>query len=296
MTMTISQMQRARRILGYSYKDLAERSGVPLSTVQKVFGGVTASPRMETLIALERVLAYPEDLPLPEKYERNAEKTNEKEYPVRSEPGRNTDMVCEPSVQYGAAVEQKRQGEYTIDDYLALPDDVRYELIDGVLIKMDGPTSIHQRIAGFLYHKIYSYIDSKDGSCIPYIAPLDVQLDEDNRTMVQPDVIILCSPEKDIEKRLFGAPDFVAEVLSPSTWNKDMVLKLSKYMNAGVREYWIIDPKNRRVLTYWFGRGEAEIGFASYTMTEDIPLRLYDGDCVINFSSLMEQLDRMQPS
>lgn len=182
-------------------------------------------------------------------------------------------------------------GEYTIDDYLALPDDVRYELIDGVLIKMDSPTSDHQRIAGYLYHKIYSYIEERGGNCIPYIAPLDVQLDEDNRTMVQPDVIILCTPEKDIKKRLFGAPDFVAEVLSPSTKNKDMVLKLSKYMNAGVREYWILDPQSRRVLTYWFGPAESEIGFATYTMFEDIPVRLYSGDCTINFSRLMEQLD-----
>ena len=118
-----------------------------------------------------------------------------------------------------------------------------------------------------------------------------MQLDEDNRTMVQPDVIILCTPEKDIKKRLFGAPDFVAEVLSPSTKNKDMVLKLSKYMNAEVREYWILDPQSRRVLTYWFGPAESEIGFATYTMFEDIPVRLYSGDCTINFSRLMEQLD-----
>ena len=276
MSMTMDEMQRARRVLGYSYAELAEKAGLPLSTVQKIFGGITKSPRYKTIAAIERVLMYPEDLP--------------GTVSVPAAEICQPDLVREPSVQYGTSPVKKKQGEYTIDDYLALPDDVRYELIDGVLIKMDSPSRSHQSIAGFLFHKIYSFIEENDGPCTPYIAPLDVQLDKDNRTMVQPDVMIVCDHDVETDKRLFGAPDFIAEVLSPSTRRKDIVIKLVKYMDAGVREYWVIDPDGHRVITYLFGKDENDISFASYSMLEDIPIGIYDGKCVINFSKVISRM------
>lgn len=268
MSMTLEEMQLKRRLLGYSYADLAEKAGLPLSTVQKVFGGVTQSPRHKTMTALEEALQDGECTP--------------------AAPINRTDqtLIKEPSVTYGSAIRVKQQGEYTIEDYLALPDDVRYELIDGVLIKMDSPTRSHQSIAGFLFYKIYSYIEENGGDCTPYIAPLDVQLDKDDKTMLQPDVMIVCDHDVETDKRLFGAPDFVAEVLSPSTRRKDMIKKLQKYMDAGVREYWIIDPDKGRIITYLFGEGENDIAFASYSMHEDVPVGIYAGKCRINFSKV----------
>ncbi len=269
MSMTLEEMQLARRLLGYSYAELAQKAGLPLSTVQKLFGGFTKSPRYETMAALEEVLRQAGSM--------------EAVSHGHSAPA----AAKEALVQYGTAAGTKKQGEYTIDDYLALPDDVRCELIDGELIKMESPTRTHQSIAGFLFYKIYSYIEENGGQCTPYIAPLDVQLDKDDRTMVQPDVMVVCHPEVETEKRLFGAPDFVAEILSPSTRRKDMVVKLHKYMNAGVREYWIIDPDEERVSTYLFGKDDNDIAFASFSMQEDIPVGIYEGKCSINFSKLV---------
>ncbi len=269
MSMTMDEMQLARRILGYSYAELAQKAGLPLSTVQKFFCGVTKSPRYKTMDALEKVLRQSVDM-------------------TNVPTGRDSaPLVMEPSVQYDSAVRKKQQGEYTIDDYLALPDDVRYELIDGELIRMESPTRTHQSIAGYLFHRIYSFIEENGGSCTPYIAPLDVQLDKDNRTMVQPDVMIVCDHDVETDKRLFGAPDFVAEILSPSTRSKDMIVKLHKYMEAGVREYWIVDPDKDIVITYLFGEEENNLSFSVYTMREDIPVGIYEGKCSINFSKLM---------
>ena len=82
------------------------------------------------------------------------------------------------------------------------------------------------------------------------IAPLDVQLDRDDRTMVQPDVLVVCDRSKWCGGCVYGAPDFVMEILSPSTWEKDMYVKLGKYESAGVREYWIVIRRRNGVLVY----------------------------------------------
>lgn len=106
------------------------------------------------------------------------------------------------------------EGAYTLEDYYALADERRRELIDGVFYDMASPSGFHQIIAGRLYNMIQNFIDSKKGRCRVLISPLDVQLNCDNRTMIQPDVIILCDMTKFTNRCIMGAPDFLAEVLS----------------------------------------------------------------------------------
>ena len=208
--MTIEEMNRRRKELGYSYGQIAELSGLPPATVQKVLGGITKSPRRKTVVALERVLAAPAAV----RGSRSAP------YPAAEEHR----GYSEYSVQEGVAAYQlqsgKKQGEYTLEDYYALPDEERVELIDGVIYDMTAPLSTHQLIAGHLFHLLFSALVEQKTSCTPFIAPVDVRLDNDNRTMVQPDVIVLCDKSKFTKKRLNGAPEFLAEVLSPSTRKK----------------------------------------------------------------------------
>ena len=111
----------------------------------------------------------------------------------------------------------KKQGEYTIEDYYRIPDEQRVELIDGVIYDMSAPTINHQAVAGMIYLQIANQIRNRRGGCIPYFSPVDVKLGSDNRTMVQPDVIILCDPDQRRRWGIEGAPDFLLEVLSPST-------------------------------------------------------------------------------
>lgn len=277
ISMTLEEMKKRKQELGYSVSDLARLSGLPQATLQKIFSGITKSPRHETLSKLEAILKAPE---VPEKYTMPGTIPCVKEaVPVYGAPKK------EPDNPYGT----KKQGEYTIEDYLALPDDKRYELIDGVIYEMSAPTVNHQDIAGFLYHILWNCVDKHQLPCSPYISPLDIQLDKDNKTMVQPDVIIICDPKQELASRIFGAPDFVAEVLSPSTRRRDLLVKLNKYMNAGVKEYWIIDPKEMKVIVWLFGP-EDKINI--YSFDDDIPVSLSQGLCTVNFSPLKERMAR----
>ena len=251
--MTIKEMIERKKELGYSYAQIAELSGLPVGTVQKVLGGITESPRYDTLLALEKVLG--------------------KEKPF---------MVSEPAFSY----QVKKQGEYTLEDYYQIPDDQRVELIDGVIYDMAAPTSIHQIIAGHFYAQLLSYVMSKKGKCMPMISPLDVQLDCDNKTMVQPDVVVVCDRDKIIKRCVYGAPDLVVEVLSPYTKKKDMTLKMHKYANAGVKEYWLIDPDKKKIIVYNFIKDDYSI----YGFDSIIPVAIWDGDCQIDFNVILEAI------
>ena len=180
-------------------------------------------------------------------------------------------------------IDPAHQGHYTLEDYYALPDDVRAELIDGVLFIMNAPTLCHQDIAGFVYTELFNFVRKKKGPCHPFISPIDVQLDCDNRTMVQPDVAILCDRSKNIDRCIYGAPDFIMEVISQSTRKKDMLIKLHKYQNAGVREYWIVDPDRRAVLVYNF---EKEENCTIYGFDSKIPIDIWNGELEINFKEV----------
>lgn len=149
-----------------------------------------------------------------------------------------------------AAFRPRRQGEYTLEDYYAMPDDRRVELIDGVIYDMSAPTFVHQHILSEMYSAIRDFIRAKNGDCMPMIAPVDVRLDCDDRTMVQPDVLILCDKSKICKWGIMGAPDFCLEIISESTSRKDYIKKLQKYTDAGVKEYWIVDPLRRMLITY----------------------------------------------
>lgn len=139
---------------------------------------------------------------------------------------------------------------HTLDDYYALPDDLRVELIDGKFFVMESPTSFHQLAAGEIYYQIQNSLKENKGDCMAFISPVDVRLDCDDRTMVEPDVIIVCDRKKIERWGIMGAPDFVLEVLSPSTSRKDSVLKLKKYINVGVKEYWMIDPRSMKLVVF----------------------------------------------
>lgn len=252
--MTVKEMQERKKEMGFTYEQISELSGVPLGTVQKVLGGITSAPRYETLAALERVL------------------------------GRNEPMAVR---EERAAYIVRPQGTYTLDDYYALPDDVRAELIDGVIYDMTAPTSIHQIIGGYIHSKLLQHVLEKGGECLPMISPLDVQLDCDNKTMVQPDVVIVCDRDKIIDRCVYGAPDFVIEVLSKSTKKKDSVIKLNKYLNAGVREYWMIDPVKKTVIVYDFEHDEYPV---LYGFDAKVPIAIWNGELEINFAEVYEHV------
>ena len=295
--MTITEMNERKRELGYTDARISELSGVPLSTVRKVLGGITKAPRYDTIKALEKVLSKDPA------FFNNDGRVSGKETSAfgydSTIPGTTAAFSYDSSIVSGApqgvreaqpAYSIKKQGEYTLEDYLAIPDERRVELIDGVIYDMSSPLGHHQIIAGQIYFHLVSYISGKGGPCIPFIAPIDVQLDCDDKTIVQPDVLILCDRSKYTPQRIVGAPDFVVEVLSKSTREKDMFLKLNKYRSAGVREYWMVDPDKKTVMAYHF---ENDDDLSVYTFRDKVPVGIYGGDCVIDFAPIDDYVSQL---
>jgi len=144
---------------------------------------------------------------------------------------------------------------YTYRDYLRWPDDERWELVDGVAYAMTpSPTPSHQGAARNLIGILFGLL--RDHPCRVFAAPLDVllpnadQADAEVDTIVQPDVMVICNPECIRPTHIRGAPDWVIEVLSPSTAKKDEGIKRDRYQRAGVREYWLLHPTDRTLLRY----------------------------------------------
>ena len=149
---------------------------------------------------------------------------------------------------------------HTYADYLSWPDDVRYELIDGIAFAMaPAPLRVHQEILLELAAQTRNALDGKP--CRPFIAPFDVRLPRDDEadsaidTVVQPDLVVVCDRSKLDERGCRGAPDWVIEILSPSTAGHDLIIKRRLYERVGVREYWLVHPTDRTLTVHWLVDG-----------------------------------------
>jgi len=270
--MTIEQMRSRKNELGLTNEALAEKSGLPLGTVQKVLAGITKTPRYQTLQKLEQALSG-----------RPAGASDSFSYFADSDENAQADCVKEFPLEYMA---EKRL--YTLADYYALPDERRVELIDGVFYDMASPGRLHQAILGQLHLQFAPCVD-RHPECELFFAPADVCLDNDNYTMVQPDLYINCTQKDDDKRRLNGAPDLAVEILSPSSRTHDMFRKLSKYRFAGVREYWIIDPEKQKVIVYVFERDDIPV---IYTFHDTVPVSISEGDCSIDFEKIYQKVEK----
>lgn len=155
----------------------------------------------------------------------------------------------------------RQEMHHTYADYLTWPDDARYELIDGEAFLMaPAPLIEHQEVAGEVFRQLANQLDGKP--CRPYIAPVDVRLpraDEADAaidTVVQPDVLVVCDQAKIDRRGVRGAPDWLLEVLSPSTAAHDQIAKRRTYERAGVREYWLVHPGDRTLTVYVLENGQ----------------------------------------
>ncbi|MCM1181902.1 MAG: Uma2 family endonuclease [Roseburia sp.] len=149
-----------------------------------------------------------------------------------------------------------REKACTIEDIYALPDGQRAELIDGRMYMMAPPNTDHQRISYSLGRRISDYIDQKNRECEVFLAPFAVFLDKDEHNYVEPDISVICDKSKLDENGCNGAPDWIIAVTSPSNPQNDYGIKLFKYRTAGVREYWIVNPRKKTVMVYDFENEE----------------------------------------
>ena len=184
-----------------------------------------------------------------------------------------------------------QEQHYTFADLLAWNDNTRYELFDGQPVALASPSDVHQRISMALSVQLGSYLMGK--KCNVYAAPFDVRLfeeygdsPEDVDTVLQPDLIIVCDPNKVDRRGVHGAPDLIIEILSPATAQYDRLVKFNLYQRAGVREYWIIDPTSRVVSTYTLENGKYQA--AAYGADSSVRVDILD-DCTIDLSTVFPE-------
>ncbi len=140
---------------------------------------------------------------------------------------------------------------HTVEEICALSGGRKAELFDGEMAADAYPTTTHQSVIGYLVMEISVYLKAKQRHCRAVPAPFAVFLKDDGRNFVQPDISVICDREKLDEQGCHGAPDWVIEVLSPASRRLDCGKKLSVYIAAGVREYWIVDPEKKVIAAYY---------------------------------------------
>lgn len=171
---------------------------------------------------------------------------------------------------------------YTCEDYYNLPENERAELYEGVFIyNMAPPSRAHQKILNELSYTLNHYIKTNNGSCEVYPAPFAVKLSEENNTIVEPDISVICDKNKLDDKGCNGAPDFVIEITSTNAVN-DYVRKLNLYQTYGVREYWIVNPDKKIITVYNF---DGEFEMSTYTFDDKIKVGIYE-NFYIDFSEI----------
>jgi Uma2 family endonuclease len=174
---------------------------------------------------------------------------------------------------------------YTYADYCTWDDDVRRELIDGVMyVAEPGASYYHQSVGGNIYFQLASFLRGKPQKVL--LPPFDILLHgkgDNEKTVVQPDIVVFCDRSKLDDKKGNGAPDMAIEVLSKYSLRHDKLRKFDAYLRAGVREYWIVDPKEKTVLVNILQDGEYIP--TTYTENEIAPVHVLEG-CEINLADV----------
>lgn len=175
---------------------------------------------------------------------------------------------------------------YTIEDYENLPESVHAELIGGQMYYRSTPNRMHQEVLSFLLCTIADYIDSNGNPSEVYPGPFAVKLFIDRDDTVEPDISVICDPEKLTDRGCTGAPDWIIEIISPGNPEYDYVRKLNLYLDAGVREYWIVDPRDRKILVYYLQNEHTEdFTVRPYTFQDKVKVNIYKDLC-IDFNDL----------
>ncbi len=180
----------------------------------------------------------------------------------------NQALHVKPKKGHGKMSDQKKL--HTIEEIFALPDGERAELIDGVIYNLATPRTIHQRISMDLSYMIYNHIKEKGLDCEVYAAPFAVFPNKDEYNYLEPDICVVCDKSKLDERGCNGAPDFVIEIVNPSSQKMDYLLKMNKYQSCGVRLYWIVDPLDETVTVYDFENED----FAKYRFSDSVPVTI----------------------
>ena len=180
----------------------------------------------------------------------------------------------------------RKDRTFTYADYLSWGEEIRCELIGGVVHMLAAPTWEHQRISMRLSRQLSNYLDGTP--CEVFAAPFDVRLNALGRddTVLQPDLAVICDHSKLSGTGCVGAPDMIIEILSPSTAGKDCLIKLNWYLEAGVHECWLVDPDSKSLRIYIMK--DTGCVTVAYAEKDTVPVYVLDG-CEIDLSQVFAE-------
>lgn len=289
----MAELKNRKKELGLTNAQLAYLAELPLGTVSKIMTGETKKPGYVTvekmdkallkLEATRRIEAY---LKAMDEYYRNHPEVenNQKEY---EKIYRMQNKLENVPIPFARMIDENSDNCLNNTSLAPIPsmlinintlqdlgEDRRLELIDGRIIFGEYPSVEHQRMVKSLGRIIDDFIEKNGGDCEVFDVGINVQLDEDEYTLVGPDIAVVCDSSKITDKGILGAPDWVIEVTSPHTRRIDYSLKLGKYIASGVREYWIVDIQKNIVTVYTDGE---PVMAHLYQISEEIPVGIYEG-------------------
>lgn len=185
----------------------------------------------------------------------------------------------------------KKKQNYNYSDYLSWPEDERWEIIEGDAYNMSpSPSVAHQRISRRLFRTIDNFLENK--KCEAFYAPIDVIFsnpdeNKDNiKNVVQPDIVVVCDPDKIDKNGCNGSPDFIIEILSPATAYKDETFKLNLYEKYMVKEYWIVNPDLKQIAVYKLGSSKKYNNPVFFRENEEIIIDIL-GNCKVQLKKVL---------
>ncbi len=274
--MDVKELKLRKKALGLTTAQIALMCELPVGTVSKIFTGETKNPSYLTIEKIDRVLAHEEMLKRVRTY------VDAILAYIKEHPGENVDQI-QFEKNYRIEHGLNNAHKITVQMLYEIGEDRRIELIDGHLIINEYPNMRHQMLVQNLGRKIDDFTRSNNGKCRVFNVGVNVFIDEDDYSLVVPDIAVLCDDSRMNAMGIVGPPDWVIEVTSPSTRGRDYGKKMHKYMDAGVREYWIIDPEKEKVTTYI--EGEPMMAYV-YNFEDEIPVYIYGGELKITVTEV----------
>jgi len=297
--MDIKELKARKKVLKITTDEIAYLAELPYSTVSKIFTGETKNPKYITIEKIDQAL-----LKIEQQRRIEAYKAAIKEY-IENHPDeifenskfekiyrKDNDLSPDPipfavpltNAATEGSLAVKKVSPISFEDYMNLETDRWTELINGKLVSASNPSYEHQVIVDGIGYAIKRYISDNGGKCKVFSSGLNLRFDEEDDTVVIPDVLVRCEQGTIMDYGLYGAPDFVVEVTSPSTRSKDYHVKLEKYMTYGVKEYWIVDLQKRIVVTY---QNDMPTIRAIYHFDDEVPVAIYEGELKIKIDDLL---------
>lgn len=185
----------------------------------------------------------------------------------------------------------KKDRKYTYADYLSWSEDERVEIINGTPYSQAAPSRIHQKVLSELHRQIANFLVGK--VCEVYPAPFHVVLDfekasneEDMENIFEPDITIVCDKAKLDDAGCKGSPDMIVEIILPSSARRDKMVKFNKYEQAGVKEYWIIEPQEKIVSVFTLQENQRYGRPGLYSDEDQIHVTIFD-DLIIDLQMVL---------